>query len=311
VQLWLNSKAIVGPTMDKQDIVESNSWPMPQDSFIAGIEGKGDTGFFCMPLSIGEVANAILGRDTKTGASDPYSHAVDWGATGPVAQPYYTMLVSSFGALYQMYVDLRANHLKVEGNSKGMIMVTVSWVGGVPQFKTSTTLSDASVEKTQRYRFSDGTAAFKFANVALPLPNHFVIDIDRGLTEVPGDAPTPQDTFPGVMSVVGSLDYAPADFAPFNNVVYGGTSPSDATAVTTTPYEPASGVDIKLTQAGVSPARTLEFNMPRIQVDPFFDSPDPTTPGALIRTIPFKAYPTSAGASPITITTQNSQSAAY
>jgi hypothetical protein len=169
------------------------------------------------------------------------------------------------------------------------------------------------VEKTARIRFADGAAALKFAGSALPLPNHFVFDIDRGISVIPGDTTTPADTSPDAMSVSMQFDYAPAAHDIFLNTVYGGSSPSDAAAVTTTPYEPAgspAGISFVFTQAAAS--RSLTLNMPRVQVDPFADVPD-TAPGPLMRSVTVKAYGAAAGtlATPVTAIVLNSQSTAY
>jgi hypothetical protein len=311
VQLWLTSNSVIAPESVKNDLMETNASPIPLDSFIASIEGKGDTQSFVMPVSIGYLLNAILGRDTKTGAGDPWTHTIDWGAgPGPVAQPYYTILVSSFGSLYQMYVDCRLSHLKIEGNSHDMLKATATWAGGVPQFKTSTTLTAASVEKANRMRFADGTAALKFGGAALPLPSSFTYDIDRGLYVPDSDMVTPADTIYGAMSVDLNFVYTPASHDIFLNTLYASSSPSDAAAVTTIPYEPASGMDFKFTP--VAATRSMQLLMPRVQVDPFADQPD-TAPQALMRTVNVKSYgvATGAGTSPISAVVLNGQTLAY
>jgi hypothetical protein len=311
VQLWLAANSVIAPDIVKNDIVETHGSPIPLDAFISSIEGKGDTAHYVMPISIGYLLNAILGRDTKTGAGDPWTHTIDWGAApGPVAQPYYTILVSSFGSLYQMYVDCRLSHLKIEGKSHEMLIATATWAGGVPQFKTSTTLVAASVEKTNRTRFADGTATLKFGGSAIPLPSSFTFDIDRALYVPDSDLVTPADTIYGVMGVSMNFVYTPSSHDIFLNTVYGGSSPSDAAAVTTTPYEPGSGIDFKFTP--VAATRSVQLLMPRVQVDPFADQPD-TTAQALMRTVNVNSYGVAAGsgASPISAVVLNGQTLAY
>jgi hypothetical protein len=316
IQLWLASNSVIAPAVDKQDIIETTGSEVALDSFIASIEGKGDMSHFVMPVSVGYFFNALLGRDTKTGAGDPWSHTIDWGAT-PVNQPYYTILVSSFGSLYQMFVDCRLNHIKLEGSSNGLLMITCSWVGGVPQFKTSTTLAASAVEKTLRMRFADGTSALKFGGSALPLPSQFTFDADRGLYVPPSDTATPSDTVRGAFASTLSFQYMPGSMDIFNNTVYGASSPSDAAAVTINPYEPAgspAGISFKWTPQAASPGpeRSLTILMPRVQVDPFVDEPN-TTSAALTRTVNVKSYGAAAGtlASPISAVVLNGQTAAY
>jgi hypothetical protein len=311
VQLWVTSNSVIGPEMVKTDIVETNASPIPLDSFIASVEGKGDTQHYVMPVSIGYLLNAILGRDTKTGAGDPWTHTIDWGAgPGPVAQPYYTILVSSFGSLYQMYVDCRLSHLKIEGTSHDMLRATATWAGGVPQFKTSTTLVAATVEKTNRMRFADGASALKFGGAALPLPSSFTFDIDRALYVPDADTVAPADTIYGAMSATMQFQYTPAAHDIFLNTLYGSSSPSDAAATTTTPYEPASGIDFKFTP--VVATRSMQLLMPRVQVDPFVDQPD-TAAQALTRQVSVSAYGVASGAntSPISAVVLNGQTLAF
>jgi Phage tail tube protein len=312
VQLWLAGNSVVAPVLVKADIAETHGYLVPHDAYIESIEVKGDNQHFVMPVSIGEFFNAILGRDTKTGSGDPYTHTIDWGASSPTTLPYYTMLVASFGSLYGESTDLRLNHLKLEGKSNGLLMVTCSWVGGVPQFRTTTVLTASSVEKTARMRFADGHAALKLGGSALPYPQSFTLDIDRGLTVVPSDTQTPDNTAAGAFSATLALTYTADGFALFNHTVYGADSPSDTDPATINPYtlggSPA-GIDFKFTQAA-SPERSLEILMPNVQVDPFSDQPS-TTPGPLVRTVNVKAYGPSDGSSPLTAVVLNGQATAY
>ena len=295
----------------KSDITETHGFPIPQDAMIESVAGMGSPQHHVMPLSIGSLFKAILGRDTKTGAGDPYTHTIDWGATAPLALPYYTVWSQLGNGLFEKFVDCRLTHLKLHGDSTKFLEVTATWIGGVPSF-LSAEETTATLEKTLRIRYADGIAALKFEGAAMPLARSFDIDIDRGVTLVPGDSSTPNDTIEGAFSAILALTYLPAEFQLFNRLVYGTASPSNAAVPVIAPVELAgspAGIDYKFLTAS-APERSLEILMPRVQLEPFNDAPN-VTPGPIVRTVSFKAFGPAAGATPVTAIVLNSQATAY
>lgn len=298
-RLFLAGGSQVMTNIVKEDFAELHGYQTPIDAYIASAEGAGDPEFYCYPSAIAALFLGILGADAPTGVSDPYSHEI----TESDEIPYWTLWASTGNGLFEKYVDAKLKSLKLVGDSNKPLMVTPSFLGGVPSYLT-TEETTADVEVTDRFLYYDGLAALKVEGAAVPLMRHFELNLDRGTAVMPGDSMTPADALVGPLALTLGITTVPADFAEYNRVVYGSASPSAAAAPTQDPDTLAgspAGFDLKFVRRT---DRSLEIAIPNVQRDPFKDALS-ATPGPVVRSQNFKAYKPSDGSTIATVTAKN------
>jgi hypothetical protein len=300
---WLSGGTRIAAAITKNDLLETSGYASPIDSYIQLSEGKGGPECFAMPDIVAACLQAVLGTRNTTGASDPYTHTL----TEAPDVPYVTVFMSTSGALFEVFQDVKMVGLKIHGESGMPLRITPTFAGGIASYATT---EDTVIppEKTNRFLYYDGKAALKLESVAVPLMKSFDLNIQRTPIVVPGDQIIPADIALGPLVIDFSYTVTPADFAEYNRIAYGSATPANSAPPTSNADTlAATGVDLLFTRIAAS--RTLELQLPNVQRDPFADEPNPT-PAPLVRTENLSAYKPAAGSSIMTAIVLNGTSGA-
>lgn len=286
----------------KEDFEETTGGRMLSDSYISQVSVAGAPEFFVMPDSIGSLLYAVLGAKAVTGASDPYTHTF----TVATSLPYLTFWRMLANGLFEKFADCKVTHLKIHGESGKPLRVTVTVMGLTPSFLTAAEAT-ATIEVTNRFLHYDGSGALQIEGVAVASIRSFDIDIDNGGELQPGDSLSPYDISEGRLSIVVATEQLVDDFTLWNRLHYGSASPSNAAVPTQTPLELAgSPAGLSWVWTRVAVTRILTIAIPRVQVDPFDHQPD-VSGNPLRRSVTYRAYQPSGGATPLTATLKNSK----
>lgn len=288
----------------KEDFEETTGARMLSDAYISQVSAAGAPEFFLMPKMAGALLYGAMGSKAVTGSGDPYTHTFTHGTTLPYLT-FWRMLANS---LFEKFVDNKITHLKIHGESGKPIRITPTIMGLTPSF-LSAAEATAAVEKTDRFLHYDGSGALLVEGTAVASIRSFDIDIDNGGALEPGDSLTPYDVSESRLEVVVATEQLVTDFALWNRLHYGASSPSNADTPTRTPLELAgspAGLSWTWTRVASSPGpeRSLKVAIPRVQVDPFDDQPT-TAAEPLRRTVTYRAYAPTDGSSPVTATLKN------
>jgi hypothetical protein len=297
------------PNRTSNPLEETTGARMRSDRFVSDIHVEGDTQYIVRPTSVGALLYGAMGAKAVSGSADPWTHTFTMANT----LPWWTFFRSIGAMLFERFVDCKITRLVFHSEAGQPLTVTAMVLGLKPQFRSATE-ANPTIETAHAFLHTDGVAAFMVEGVAVAHTRSFDLTIENNGSTVPGDAVTPYDVTEGELTVtVGftQLFTAGAQGDQLRNrILYGGASPSNNADVINSIIELAGspvGIRVKFTRGGltpVSPERSLQFDVPRITLDPPTIQPS-TASEPLTQALQLYALAPSAGASPITATLKN------
>jgi len=258
-------------------------------SWVNGVRGAGELTALAHPDAVLKLAGLHLGADAISGAADPYTHVLTPAAASPWCALFKKAGVaegSGAGApLRNRFNDCRIDQFVLEASTankegKATARILSTDPGDVRPSGDDPT---GALPTERAFVFTDGTGAFKFsANtgtaIVVPSTVEFRLELNDDFKEAPGDDITPLDYLPGesTATIRIACTAETASLGELYKIVYGTATPgTGAKPVATIPA--LGSVDILLTQAGVTPARTLRVEIAGVQWAPEASIPTNTS----------------------------------
>lgn len=279
---------------------ETTGNQMRSDTYAVERHGGGNPEILARPKATAGLLYAVLGADSVTGASDPYTHEI----TKATSLPWMTWWSHLGGLAYDEISDAKVSQLVISGQSGQPIRLAATVEALRPRHQAAEETT-VDVETGDAFVYYDGDGALKFEGSAVSDINSFVCTINRNVTRVMGDGLTPVDLTEGLFTIEWQLTMLMSSASLLKRILYGSATPSNDAEVTSDVLELAgspAGIDFKFTMTAAS--RTLQIECPTLTVDPF-DVPPNTDGSPLYMTINARAFDDGTN-EPITATVLNS-----
>lgn len=257
------------------------------------------------PVTTGMILMGLLGTDTKSGASAPYSHAFSLASTLPYLTAYAKLGSDNF-----TIKDFVVDEVTFSWDGNNPVEMSVKGMGAELNNTTAPTIADdetvnstylTPVGGTFQAAMSGAAATAKITGGSITIKNNMEAILVSG-------AITPDDFMPAEFSVECSLDITPNNLNEWRTFATGSTS--GATLASTPPIGAFNIVfDNKATNGGTT-SSTLTLAHSKVAFATDFPDADPSG-GPVTISLAGVTYSVSNSSTGLTATLTNSQSAAY
>jgi len=299
---------------DVADIEESSGDVLLDSTFVARVRLEGSPAFVARPNFVGLLAYGALGAKAVSGAGDPWTHTLTL-APSPFTLPWLTVWAMLANGQFVKCKDALVGSLTFESSAGGLLIVTATIIGKDPRYNTSaqhtTDMGAVAVETLDPLIHGDATGALKVEGTAVSSISRAKVEIVNGAEAQYGDSITPDMITVARRTLNVETEQIIGDFALWNRLHFGSATPSAGDAPTRSILElggSPAGVDFKYTRGGVTPARSLQLLVPRLQLVSL-GGLDMNTQGEPIRqTATYRAFRPAAG-SPMSVIAVNGTAA--
>lgn len=227
----------------------------------------GDVGgyiFQAQPETAGFAFAQIIGVDTVTGASDPYTHTI---ASGTANGPYQTVRTKTGSAVAwrQAWHDAIVNKLTFNcGQDQKVAHIEQDFLA-LKSGSWQTTDPGATVASTDPFNWNEAVGAITIDAAVIPELDGETLEIDRKWDVHRGDNAVPVCFVPGKGEIMSSVSGLVTDTAIdiIQSILFGSTTPSANDAVT----DDVAYIALESTYTR-SADRTLKITRPKVAVKP-------------------------------------------
>lgn len=309
VRSYLMGGGII-PSRSIADIEESSSGRLRNSAFVQNIGIEGDPQMAARAEMIGLLLYGAMGAKAVAGAADPWTHTFTLAPT----QPYLTIWRMLGAGLFERFTDCKVTSLAIESAAGGLVAVTAGIAGLTPAFQTAAE-SAVAAETTEPFLHTDGRGQFLAEGVAIASLSRVALSLATGAEITYGDAVGGDQVAEQMMGITLETEQTISDFATWNRFHYGSANPANnAPAIPGIIELGAPGIAFKWskrTTAGVpvAPERSLELTATRVQIASIGGQAVNASGAPLTRTVTYRIYQPSGGASGLTAVLKNGRAA--
>lgn len=283
------------------------------DSSAAYVEGVGgDVGSETIQAQIETGAALIarhIGADVVTGASDPWTHTISSGSTGPIPQTIREKTGVAVGPYRAVWWDAILNKLNWNiGQDQNVAHLALA-VQALKAAEIGSVTDPVAVDSgTDPWKWGEAAGAVTINAVAFPEISGEALELDRGWTTYQGDNPEPVFFVPGRGAITRTFQGAVTDTLLPNilNALYGSTTPTPGTRPVTAPVTAA----LKTVYTRTAVTRLLTIDTPKVEIRPDDIAIGAQPQGGLIP-IAFGGQCLAGGSPMITVTAKTGDSVSY
>ena len=197
----------------------------------SGVKPSQDVGTVATPSLMGLLLLGILGADTVTGSSAPYTHTI----TPAAILPYLTAWGFLGSADYFSIVDCKVSSLELSWEAAGKVSVKAEMPGITPAFLASAyTETNQELLATIGY-FTAGGGTFSVEGASAQIQGGS-IKFDTHIVQPPvASTVLPADVVEGKLEVSYSLKILPTDTSAFRKVYFGAGTAGALSGIATVP----------------------------------------------------------------------------
>lgn len=261
-----------------------------QADYVNTIVGEGSLGIQATPDVTAYVCWLFFGQETVTGMADPYTHVFTPGTNGGFWSTWWKRIGQTV-IQRQKFGDCRIGGLTLEGSTGAKVVrITPAILSLAPGVTYAAPDPTPAVPTEDPFLYTEGRGTFTINGVVFEGQSAFTATWDEGRGPYYGDDVTPVDLVEGTASIGITVTFLvdSEGHEEYNRQVYGSTSPAAGTA----PLRdlPAIGsYEFLLTKrnaaGAVTPARTLELDIPGVRWRPDVAIPPSVGGGAVELTL--------------------------
>lgn len=217
------------------------------------------------PENAGLYAAAILGIDTVTGASDPYTHTITSAGTSGHWSTWWQKVGSAVGPEREAYIDCKIAKLTLSSTFADKVLVGEMDIQSLSPARTFTTDASKTENTSDPYFHTEATGSFSFDSTTIQEITESTLEVDTQMKPFYGDSVSPLQLIEGKGMITRSFKSIVTDdtLAKFRKAVYNSATPSSSTNPS------ASVFYASMTQVFTrSATRTLTITTPNVAIDP-------------------------------------------
>ena len=217
------------------------------------------------PENAGLYAAAILGVDTVTGSSDPYTHTITSAGTSGHWSTWWQKVGSTVGPERECFIDSKIAKLTLTSTFADKVLRGELDIQCLSAARTFTSDAAKTENSSDPYFHTEATGSFSFDSTTINEITESTLEIDTAMTPFYGDNVAPLQLIEGKGMITRSFKSIVTDdtLGKFRKAVYNSATPASST-------NPSSSVFYaNMTQTFTRAAdRTLTITTPKVAIDP-------------------------------------------
>ncbi len=254
-----------GKTLNQEEYVDGQRFASPT-MFTDRVGGNvGSVSLQVQPENAGLYPAAILGVDTVTGASDPYTHTITSAGTSGQWGTWWQKVGSAIGPVRHIFWDSKISKLTRSAKTDQKVMHYDLDIAALVAGEVFTTDAAKTEDSSDPYLWTEVSGALTFDGTVNTDINEEILTIETGIEPWYGDNITPGQLIEKKGSITYSLKSIVTDdtILKFNKAIFNATAPTAGTVpVKDVFYAAVSSVYTR------SVTRTMTTTLPRVAVDP-------------------------------------------
>lgn len=217
------------------------------------------------PENAGLYAAAILGVDTVTGASDPYTHTITSAGTSGHWATWWQKVGSAVGPEREYFMDSKIAKLALSSTFSDKVLKADIDIQSLTAATTYATDAAKTQNTSDPYFHTEATGSFSVDSLVINEVTEAMLEVDTQMKPFYGDSVAPAQLIEGKGLITNSVKTIVTDdtLGKFRKAVYNSAAPSSSTAVNATVFYAA------MTQTYTrSATKTLTVTCPRVAIDP-------------------------------------------
>lgn len=207
----------------------------------------------------------VLGVDTVTGASDPYTHTITSAATTGAILTVWQRTGSAVGPVRQAFYDAKVASLEWECSRDQLVSHATAKLMSLVAAEVYSTDPSTSAIAEDPLLWTEASGAVTINATAYRTINGDSVSVDTKMEAYWGDSVTPACLVEGKGELTRSMSMILTDdtLALFNNAIYGTASPAALTKPTSSVYYAAMVATYTR-----SASRSVAITTPNVAIDP-------------------------------------------
>lgn len=262
---WFDGQLGAKSTLASEEYVDGQRFASPAN-YTDTIGGEvGTLTIQVQAENAGLYAAQILGVDTVTGASDPFTHTITSAGSSGSWGTWWQKVGVAVGPHREMYSDSKFAKLMMVCGDKQNVMHYALDVQSVNPAQVFETDAAKTEDATDPYYYSEAEGAINFDGTVLTDVNEETLEVDTGLKPYYANGPIATQLIEGKGTIITALKSIVTDETrlKYNKALYGETAP----AAGKKPIKSVFFAAVK-TKYEKSATRTLTITRPRVAVDP-------------------------------------------
>lgn len=262
---WFGGALKSGKTLGSEDYVDGNRFSSPS-MFTDKVGGDvGTVTIQVQPENAGLFAAAILGVDTVTGTSDPYTHTITSAGTSGQWGTWWQKVGAAIGPERELYSDSKIGKLVMTGGQDQNVLHYDLSIMSLNPGEVFTTDPAKTEDTSDPLLWTEVTGAVTFDSTVDSDANEETLEIDTGMQPYYGDNILPSQLIEAKGTIVSTVKSIVTDttLGFYRKAVYNTAAPTAGTQPVKTVYY-ASLVTVYTRSA----TRTMTVTRPKIAVRP-------------------------------------------
>lgn len=262
---WFDGQLGPKQTLGQEEYVDGQRWASASQ-YIDTVGGMvGTITIQSQPENAGLFAAQILGVDTVTGSSDPYTHTItSAGSSGPWGT-WWQKVGAAVGPEREMYSDSKIGKLLMNCSDKQKVMHYAMDIFSVNPAQVFETDAAKTEDATDPYYFTETQGAVTFDGSVISEINEETLELDTQMKPFYGNSQIALQLIEGKGLIVSTLKSIVTDvtLAKYRKAIYGTAEPAVEAKPTKSVYFAAMK-----TVYEKSSTRKLTITRPRVAVKP-------------------------------------------
>ena len=262
---WAGGNLTPNKKLGNAEFIDGSRFGSPS-TYTDSVGGEvGSLSLQLQPENAGLYSAAILGVDTVTGASDPYTHTITSAGTSGHWGTWWQKVGSAVGPERQLFMDSKIAKLALSSTFSDKVLKADLDIQALTAATTFSTDAAKTQNTSDPYFHTEATGSFSVDSLVINEVTESMLEVDTQMKPFYGDSIAPAQLIEGKGLITKSVKSIVTDdtLGKFRKAVYNAAAPTSGTAVNAAVFYAA------ITETYTrSATRTLTITTPRVAIDP-------------------------------------------